>query len=757
MDLVLSMSAFGALVVTFAAIHGLPTGSEELSNDLTRAARAIPHWLGVGAALVALVASFVLALLGLNVLLRREARGAVNAAISAAAATLASLMAALIWNGQHGELDRIVLHGSNPTILVYDCAFVAFLTGGDLVRRGRWTRWCVLTGTALFVFGVASRGLAPLALPISLLSGLLIGWWVRWSLGTAATRLTADEIARCLEAPEVRFRQLNETADSKGGRLVGELQDGTPVEVLLANRDTRASGLARRLWSMIRLRPGLATTSSLSSRSRLQRLALSSCLAERRGALVPRVLAMRELEADTLVLAVTIPTGRHPGEGEAPEDVARLFASLRVLHDAGVAHRDLRASNLVLVEGGAGFSSLDAAQPGASDLLQRLDVTQLLTTAARCSSASVAVTALRQAYEPADAAAVASVLQPLALAPWGWSEMRAAKGCLAEMRRELVGRDAELPELSLERFHWRTVLTAVALVAAAFLLVGQLSRVNLAGALAHASLAWCAVALVASAIGNVAAAENLAAFVPARLSVLRSSAVQLATAFVGVAMPSAVSHVAVNSRYLHRQGIDDGAIAAAVALSQIVNIVTSVLLLLFIGVLTGSGVSNLKLAPSGAVLIALGALVTLIAALLIVPRTRALVTRNVWPRLRTVWPRLVQALSSPVRLALGAGANLFLSASYVLAFVAALRAVGAHPAILPAAAVFLAGNTVGSAAPTPGGVGAVEAVLAAGLSAIGIPVHEAIPAVLIFRLATFWLPIPAGWVSYSILQRRGIL
>jgi uncharacterized membrane protein YbhN (UPF0104 family) len=29
--------------------------------------------------------------------------------------------------------------------------------------------------------------------------------------------------------------------------------------------------------------------------------------------------------------------------------------------------------------------------------------------------------------------------------------------------------------------------------------------------------------------------------------------------------------------------------------------------------------------------------------------------------------------------------------------------------------------------------------------------------VLIFRLATFWLPSPAGWVSYTVLQRRGIL
>ena len=33
-------------------------------------------------------------------------------------------------------------------------------------------------------------------------------------------------------------------------------------------------------------------------------------------------------------------------------------------------------------------------------------------------------------------------------------------------------------------------------------------------------------------------------------------------------------------------------------------------------------------------------------------------------------------------------------------------------------------------------------MLAAGLTAIGIPAHEAIPAVLLFRVATFWLPIP---------------
>jgi uncharacterized protein (TIRG00374 family) len=64
---------------------------------------------------------------------------------------------------------------------------------------------------------------------------------------------------------------------------------------------------------------------------------------------------------------------------------------------------------------------------------------------------------------------------------------------------------------------------------------------------------------------------------------------------------------------------------------------------------------------------------------------------------------------------------------------------------------------VGSATPTPGGIGGVEAVLAAGLTAIGIPAQEAIPAVLLFRMVTFWLPIPIGWVAFEVLQRRGVL
>ena len=314
-----------------------------------------------------------------------------------------------------------------------------------------------------------------------------------------------------------------------------------------------------------------------------------------------------------------------------------------------------------------------------------------------------------------------------------------------------------MPAARLERFRWRTVITAVALTIAAYLLIGEFSGADILGTLSQASPGWFAVAVLASAVTYLAAAENLAAFVPKRLSLLRGFAVQLSTAFIGVALPPTVGHVAVNARYLHHEDVDEGSIAAAVALSQIVNVVTTVLLLVIFGLLTGSGLSRFKIAPGADVLIGLAVIAGVIVLLAAVPQTRRRLAGIVWPHLRSIGPRLLDAIAHPLRLALSTGANLVLTAAYLVAFIAALWAIGAHPAILPAAVVYLAGNAVGSAAPTPGGIGGVEAVLAAGLTAIGIPGHEAIPAVLLFRVATFWLPIPAGGLAYLVLRRRGIL
>jgi uncharacterized protein (TIRG00374 family) len=73
------------------------------------------------------------------------------------------------------------------------------------------------------------------------------------------------------------------------------------------------------------------------------------------------------------------------------------------------------------------------------------------------------------------------------------------------------------------------------------------------------------------------------------------------------------------------------------------------------------------------------------------------------------------------------------------------------------AVVYLTGSALGSIIPTPGGLGAVEAALTAGLIATGMHGTVAASVVLLFRLLTFWLPVPFGWVALSYLERKQAL
>jgi glycosyltransferase 2 family protein len=81
--------------------------------------------------------------------------------------------------------------------------------------------------------------------------------------------------------------------------------------------------------------------------------------------------------------------------------------------------------------------------------------------------------------------------------------------------------------------------------------------------------------------------------------------------------------------------------------------------------------------------------------------------------------------------------------------------MGGHLPFAQIGAVYLGAHLLASAAPVPGGLGALEAAMIAGLSALGMPVGAAASAVLIYRLLTFWLTIPVGWVSLKIAQGRG--
>jgi uncharacterized protein (TIRG00374 family) len=752
-----ALVALIALVAVLSSISVLPLGSEEVSADVSKWLSPFPRWLAGGAAVVAGFVSFCVVVVATVVLIRRSPAEALRAWVAALAAAATAAAAMAVWRADHGAVALAVVYGTRPSVFTIDAAFLAFMLASDLLHRARWARWTTACGAVLLLGGLADGALTPFAFVIVVLWGAVVGWATRWALGIPSSGPRRAELAAWLADLDLDAAELRPAPGRAGELVYGVLADGRPIEVRLASIDTDWSGVWRWMWTALRLRPTATGHTAVTSRSRLEELALVCALSGKARVPAPQLLALHAGPHDNLGLVTARPPGDPLGPTLSSQVATSLFQSLSALHGVGVAHRDLRKQNLVATDTCGGFSSMDSALLGATDLACLLDVAQLVTTVAGLARPDTAVQAMRAGYHKLDEAAVAAVLQPVALASWGWSEAREAKGCMEAVRSRLVQSRETVSSVKLERFSWRTVISAVALVIAAYVLVGQLSSVNLAGALAHMKGQWFALALAGSALTYLAAASNILAFVRKRLSLVRAFFVQLAGTFVGVAMPSAVGSVAVNARFLTSQGIDEGDVVADITLSQVVNAATTVLLVVVLVLLTGAGISHAKVVPSTDLLLAIAALAGLIVVLALVPRTRGLILRTVVPRLKGLFPKLLEALSQPARLAVSAGSSLLLNVGYITAFIASLSAVGAQPPILATAVVYMVAGFIGAATPTPGGLGGVEAALVAGLAGIGIPAAHAIPAVVVFRFATFWLPIPIGWLSYQGLQRSGTL
>ena len=89
-----------------------------------------------------------------------------------------------------------------------------------------------------------------------------------------------------------------------------------------------------------------------------------------------------------------------------------------------------------------------------------------------------------------------------------------------------------------------------------------------------------------------------------------------------------------------------------------------------------------------------------------------------------------------------------------LALLAALRAVGADPQPSLVLLAYVAAELLALLPLTPGGLGFVEAGLVGTLTLAGVTGHDALAATLLYRIASYWLPLPAGAVAYVLFRRR---
>ncbi|MGI3200111.1 lysylphosphatidylglycerol synthase domain-containing protein [Streptomyces sp. GLT-R25] len=351
------------------------------------------------------------------------------------------------------------------------------------------------------------------------------------------------------------------------------------------------------------------------------------------------------------------------------------------------------------------------------------------------------------------------------------AEKRAIDDALEEAREEdlltqirhqvlLIRPQAPVEPARLERIRPRTLISFIAGAFGAYFLLTQLTHIEFGTLFDNAEWGWVAAAVLFSMLSYFAAAMSLLGFVPERVPFMRTVAAQVAGSFVKIVAPAAVGGVALNTRFLQRSGVRPGLAVASVGASQLFGLGCHILMLLSFGYLTGTEKTP-SLSPSRTVIAGLLTVAVLVLVVTSVPFLRKFVVTRVRSLFAGVVPRMLDVLQRPQKLLTGIGGMLLLTACFVMCLDASVRAFGTEGmpslSIASVAVVFLAGNALGSAAPTPGGVGAVEATLTVGLIAVGLPSEVAAPAVLLYRLLTLWLPVLPGWLFFNHLTRKGAL
>ncbi|MFI6456569.1 YbhN family protein [Streptosporangium amethystogenes] len=641
---------------------------------------------------------------------------------------------------------------------------IAYVTAVRISRRPTWRAalWSAVALNAVALF--AGLAATLLGIVVSILLGLAVGYATLYGVGSPNTRPPGSAVVgvlRKLGFAPVKAHRLDD--DYQGSRRYAvELRNGNRLDVTVLDRDRQVAGVLYRIWRRIRLNSETRRKAIRSLRAELEREALMAYAAQAAGVSTPRLVGTSEIGTEAALLAYEhIPTRALddiPDEEIDDNLLAQIWEQVLLLQVQRLAHRRLTGDSIhVDREGRVILTDARSGEIAAGDLLLRLDIAQLLTYLSLRVGARRAVNAAAAGAGHGLLADALPLLQRIALTRETRAALSKNKGLLTEIRERIVELTprAEAEEVRLERFRPRTLITIIGTAFAAYFLVYYLTQINL-NMITSAKWSWTGVALVAAMMSYVAAALMLRGFVPEKLPLGRTVLVQFAGSFVKLVAPAAVSGVAINTRYLQKRGIPLGQAVASVGASQLIGLAFHIALLLLFAYITGSNTAS-SFTPSRTLVLTLLAVAVVVLVIVGVPRLRRMITARLRSLFSGVIPRLLDVLQSPRKIIEGFSGTLMLTLFFVICLDACVRAFGGSLNFAAVAIVFLAGNAIGSAAPTPGGLGAVELSLSVGLTLSGLPGEVATSAVLLFRLLTFWLPVLPGWASFAHLQRQEAL
>jgi undecaprenyl-diphosphatase len=628
-------------------------------------------------------------------------------------------------------------------------------------RRTAWTTvW--LAGTAQLLTGISS----PLEVVLAFAAGITVGAGVLVLFGVPDRRIGPEEITVALSLAGLRVSHVAPAAvETKGSRpFVAVTGDGTQLFIKVLGSDNRDADLLYRAYRLLRLRDVGDTRPAASLIQAVEHQALVAVMAERAGLAVPTVRQVVKTADGSALLAMNRVDGSSL-DRMAPQLVTdsllrALWTEVAGLHRAKIAHRSLRANNIVIDRAGRPWlTDFSFAELAATQRQMALDAAELASLAT-IAGADRAVTAAVEIIGRDGVAEAVPLLQPLALSADTRRTIARRDGLLTQTRAAAAaasGRaDQELARL--QRVRPQTLL-AIAAAAGAFyylLLKGQLAEVPSSWrAVQSADWAWVPLVIALSGMTYLGSAVALLGAVPPRIRFWPTVLAQGASSFVNRVSPSNIGGMALNARFLQKSGVEPSAGLAAVGVNSLAGAVVHLILMVVFFTWAGRGLGKAFHLPSSSKLLLILAIVAAIAGIVLATRPgRRFAAAKLIPGLKSAAASLAQVARAPSKMIMLFGGSTLITLAYIAALAASVQAFGGGPGIILIGAVYLGAAAIAAAAPSPGGLGAIEAALIAGLTGVGMPAGPAVSAVLLYRLATYWLPVAPGWLCWRVLQQR---
>lgn len=659
---------------------------------------------------------------------------------------------------------------------------VAFLTVSGPRKEYKHVMWgwnALFIVSAILLF--SSWDSYPAAL-ISCCVGRAIGTLIRFAKGTSSKGAWGDDIVIALKNIGIdnltqltrRTQQADHTGvlrSSLDDDLIenSRLYDATDIHgmhyvISVLDNQVHLPGYLNQLWQWVRL-IDIPTRRDRSARHSVHHHL--SMLLVLRNLHLPTANVYGVCDSDKSSIMVF-----HAANALLPcnlntltvEDAAKLMRYIDAANMRGITHRRITPETIARLEDGtpvvAGWQNGDVASDSTNIALDKV---QLLTLIAACTDIDTSIKAALNAWGADKLAEILPFMQKAAIPAStrslpSWNKKVFEHLCNKLSQTVALHTDEEdYDTVRLARFNIRFFVSLVLAIIAIAVIATQWHPQEVFAALKHANNLMVLLCFIFSMLAWVGSAITLGSFMDDQKpssTILFAS--QAASGFTAVSMPAGVGPAFVNMQLLKKNGYNSTQATAITSAVWLIQALITTIVLLVIGIFTGKNVLS-GMIPTHMLITVIGIITLLICTLMAIPKARKIIRKHYLPILSDYGRQIKELVSHPLQLIGGSFGAIVLVSCIGLGYWVALLAFGYYANPWETILLFILANTAGSAIPTPGGLGAVEASLTFAFTSVGVPPTIALSATLLYRLMFYWLRIPIGAFAMNWLSSRELI